>query len=238
MKLNDFVTGLTVCWNTKELIQRSVESVHKFHEEINIVIVDGSPESSECYKYLSNLKQDNITVHQVKHNIGHGRGLHYGMERIKTPYVLVFDSDIEMVKSPLVGMLEMMEEDTWGVGYCERVGLDGHDYGVFPRHLNQSSVKYMHPYFHLVQREVYYKFPPYIHHGAPSVRTMVAIHRQGLSDRILKEFPGLGHTSGKGMSWEPCEGEYVLHDVVGFGGTGRMRVAKGLPHIDGQWEAV
>ena len=85
---------------------------------------------------------------------------------------------------------------------------------------------------------VYVKFPPYIHHGAPSVRTMVAIHRAGLSDRILKEFPGLGHTSGKGFSWEPCAGEYVLHDVVGFGGTGRMRVAQGLPHIEGTWERV
>ncbi len=238
MELNDFVTGVTVCWNTKDLIERSVGSIHKFHPEIKIIIIDGSPEGSECYQYLHYLKQDNIEVYQVKRNIGHGKGMAYGMERVQTPYALVFDSDIEMVKSPLLGMLEMMEEDIWGVGYCERVGYDGFDYGTWAKHKTQEPVKYMHPYFHLVQKSVYVKFPPYIHHGAPSVRTMVAIHRAGLSDRILKEFPGLGHTSGKGFSWEPCAGEYVLHDVVGFGGTGRMRVAQGLPHIEGTWERV
>lgn len=238
MGIENVITGLTVCWNTKELIQRSVGSIHRFHPEMKIIIVDGSPIASDCYKYLSELNRPNIEVFQVGKNIGHGRGMVFGIEKIKTPYVLIFDSDIEMVKSPVQGMLEMMEDNTFGVGYCEHVGIDGHDYGVFPRHKHHPPIKYMHPYFHLLQIKEYKKYKPYIHHGAPCIRTMIDIHKKGLSEKVLKEFKGLGHTNGCGMSWKPCAGEYVIHNVEGFGGTGKMRVAKGLPHIEGAWEPV
>ena len=152
--------------------------------------------------------------------------------------VLFFDSDVEMVKSPLQGMLDMMDVGIFGVGYTERVGYDGFDYGVHPHHKKQIPVKYLHPYFQLVQTNEYKKYKPYIHHGAPCISTMMDIHRRGLSDIVIKEFPGLGNTSGQGLSWSPCAGEYIIHDVEGFGGTGKMRRILGLPHIEGKWEAV
>jgi glycosyltransferase involved in cell wall biosynthesis len=238
MIADDIVTAISVTWNTKELIQRAIESIRQFHPSMKIIIVDGSENKNACYAYLNSIDKDNIKVYHMDYNIGHGRGMHFGVLKCTTPFVLFFDSDIEMVKSPLQGMLDMMESNTYGVGYLERVGPDGHDYGVFEHHKKHSPVKYLHPYFQLVQVKEYKKYHPYIHHGAPCVSAMLDIHKKGLSDVVLKEFPGLGHTNGQGVSWNPVKGEYIKHDVAGFGGTGRMRVQAGMPHIEGAWEKV
>lgn len=238
MEVEKNVIGITVCWNTDWLIERSIKSIRKFHPELNIFVVDGSDEENDCYKYLNSIQDNFLRVWHVGKNIGHGRGMDAAIRQVKFPYVLFFDSDIEMIKSPLSGMLALMEKDTYGVGYFERVGYDGFDYGAHRSHQRQSPVKYLHPYFQLVQVSEYKKFKPYIHHGAPCVSAMLDIHKRGLSDKILKEFPGLGHTAGNGLSWKPCAGEFIIHDVSAFGGTGKMRREMGLEHIEGAWERV
>jgi hypothetical protein len=205
---------------------------------MKIIVVDGSDKRMPCYAYLDSVSDANMKVHHLDYNVGHGRGMHYGILKSETPYVLLFDSDIIMKKSPLQGMLDMMSDDVYGVGYIEIVAPDGNDYGVFPRHQGQPRVKYLHPYFQLVQVKEYKKYKHFIHHGAPCISTMLDIHQRGLSDVVLKEFPGLGHTNGCGVSWKPCAGEYIQHDVEGFGGTGKRRVESGLPHIDGNWENI
>lgn len=237
------ITAITVCWNTKELIERAYNSIRNFHPTMKMLVIDGSDSNSHCYQFLDSLvlneKDNALTVIHMSRNIGHGRGMDFGIRKVHTPYVLFFDSDVVMVKSPVQAMLDMMEDNTFGVGYCESVGMDGHDYGIQPHHKNQPSVKYMHPYFQLVQVKEYFKYKPYFHHGAPCIQTMINIYKKGLSDIVLKEFPGLGHTGTRqGVSWKTCAGEYILHDVSGFGGTGRMRVQSGLPHIEGEWDRI
>jgi GT2 family glycosyltransferase len=240
MKVDNVITGVTVSWNSIELVKRSIESLRKFHPVMKIIIVDGSPKDSDCKQFVKELPDidENITALLVDRNIGHGLGMNLAVGYVETPFALFFDTDIVVVKSPLQGMLDMMEDDTFGVGYSEIVAPDGHDYGVLPRHKinHPPKVKYLHPYFQLVQLKEYKKYKPYIHHGAPCISAMWDIHQKGLSDKVLKEFPGLGHTKGRGTSWVPCAGEWVLHDVEHFGGTGRLRQAMGLPHIEGEWD--
>lgn len=238
MIADEVITAVTVCWKYVDVIERSLTSMRKFHPSMRIIVVDGSTPDMPCYQYLDSLNDINTEVYHVGYNIGHGKGMNYGIDRVKNPFVLIFDSDIEMVLSPVQDMLNMMKDDTFGVGYIEMVAPDGHDYGVFPRHKAVRPLKYMHPYFQLIQLKEYKKYKPFIHHGAPCITTMLDIHRRGLSDRVLKEFPDLGHTSGCGVSWRPCAGKYIRHDVGGFGGTGRMRLKEGLPHIEGAWERV
>lgn len=230
------ITAVSVCWNTKSLMECAYNSIRKFHPTMSIIIVDGSGKTDDCYKYLDSINDANLRVCHTGYNIGHGRGMNFGIQKARTSFVLLFDSDIEMVKSPVQSMLDMMEDNTYGVGYTEIVAEDGFDYGVFPRHQTQQKIRYTHPYFSLIQVKEYKKYKPFIHHGAPCIATMLDIHKKGLSDIVLKEFPGLGHTSGCGKNWKPCKGEYVKHDVANFGGTGRMRLAKKLPHIEGTWE--
>lgn len=226
------ITGVVVTHNTKELFQRAYESIRKFHSEMLIIIVDGSDLSDECRAYVESLTSPYTMLILCQNNIGHGRGMHLALQQVKSKYALIFDSDIEMLKSPVEQMLAMMESDTFGVGYTEPTGEDGFEYGAHPHHKNETPTRYLHPYFQLIQVSEYFKYPPYVHHGAPCVQTMNAIKRAGLSDKIIKEFPGLGHSSSAGWNWTGSPKEWILHDTRG---TRNVRTSKHLPEIEGGW---
>ena len=218
--------------NTVSLLENAYNSVRKFHPDMQIIIIDGSDATDPCRQYVESLASDITTVGVAGYNIGHGRGMDAGIKLCKTKYALMFDSDIVMLKSPVEKMLELMKEDTYGVGYTEPTGEDGFEYGAHPHHKNETVTRYLHPYFQLLQISEYYKFPPYVHHGAPCVHAMVAIKRAGLSDKILVEFPGLGHSSSSGWNWTGSPKEWIQHDTRG---TRDVRVRKHLPEIEGGW---
>ncbi|MHA1225226.1 MAG: glycosyltransferase [Candidatus Hodarchaeales archaeon] len=226
------ITGITVCYNTKDLIERAYNSVRKFHPYMPIIIIDGSDPKDPCASYIKSLSSNLTTVISLGYNIGHGKGMVMGINNAKTKYALIFDSDIEMLKSPVQAMLEMMEEDTFGVGFIQKVGMDGYDYGVKPEHKGQEWMLYLHPYFQLINIENYRKFHPYVHHGAPCYLTMRDIYKRGLSNKILKEFPGLGHSASQGYGWKGKPKEYIRHDTRG---TRIVRKKKNLNEIEQGW---
>lgn len=226
------ITGITVCYNTKALMQRAYESVRKFHPDMPIIIIDGSDKRDPCAEYVKSIASDITTVIQPGYNIGHGNGMHMGINKANTPYLLIFDSDIEMLKSPVNAMFDMMKPDTYGVGYTEKAGLDGYEYGAQKEHKAEESMKMLHPYFQLINKYNYNKYHPYVHHGAPCYLAARDIHLRGLSNKIIKEFPGLGHSSGKGWVWEGKPREYIRHDPAG---TRSLRVKMGLGETEGEW---
>lgn len=245
MQADEVVTGIMVCWNTEDLVKTAYESVRKFHPSMRFLIVDGSTPKMACYSYLDSLRADSaLKVFHLEKNLGHGRGLQFAIQRIQTPFFLTIDSDIEMLKSPVQAMLDMMEDDTYGVGWTYPTDITGHEFGYRSEYIDKGSMKYLHPYFCLIQLKEYKKYIPFIHHGAPAVNTMLDIHRRGLSDKVIKEFPGLGHTSGEGIVWKGTPSKYIRHDTTPcytnswFGGTGAKRVYGGLPHIEGGWSPV
>ena len=218
------VTAITACWNTKDLIQKAYESIRRFHPDMPMIIVDGSDSDDPCSRYVESLDDSNLTVIHPGYNIGHGRGAHLAAGLVETDYFLLFDSDVEMLKSPLNNMMALMRPGIYGVGHCERVGYDGFPFDPVVRHINEPGLKYLHPYFALVQTCEYARYPSLIHHGAPFIQTMKDIHMDGLSEKVISEFPILN--------------EYIDHDAANHGGTGRRRLEKGLSHIEGPWEAV
>jgi glycosyltransferase involved in cell wall biosynthesis len=227
------ITGLVVTYNTKDLIEKAFTSVRKFHPTMPILIMDGSKEDNPCYDYTESLQSKITRVVHLGSNLGHGRAMHMGLQMIQTKYCLLFDSDIIMHKSPIEGMLKLMKEDTYAVGYKEEVGPDGYEYKVKDRVLPMPPVKYIHPYFMLLQVKEYFKFAPFIHHGAPCYKAMNDINSKGLSEKILIEFPGLGHSSGKGWGWVGEPREFIEHHAAG---TRHDRSSKGEPEIDPGWE--
>jgi GT2 family glycosyltransferase len=227
------ITGITVCSNTRSLLQEAYESVRRFHPDMQIIIIDGSDPADDCYSYVKSLASNITTVGICDYNIGHGRGMDAGIRMCNTRFALIFDSDIVMLKSPVEAMLAMMEEDTYGVGYTEPTGEDGFEYGAHAHHKGETITRYLHPYFQLIQVSEYFKFPPYVHHGAPCYQTMNAIKRAGLSDIILKEFPGLGHSSSAGWNWTGTPREFIRHDTRG---TRDVRTKKGLLEIERNWD--
>lgn len=227
------ITAITVSSNTKDLIERAYNSFREFHPDMKMIIIDGSSPFDECYKYVTSLASDITTVGVYGYNIGHGRGMDMAIRMCKTKFALIFDSDIKFLKSPIEAMLALMEKDTYGCGYLEKTGFDGFEYGSKPHHHTEGFMYMLHPYFHLLNVENYFKFHPYVHHGAPCFKAALDIHRKGLTYKIIKEFPGLGHSSGKGWVWTGEPREYIEHHPAG---TRSIRRAKGLPEIEGKWE--
>ena len=200
---------------------------------MQIIIIDGSDPDDPCREYVKGLASDITTVGLAKGNIGHGRGMDTAIRMCKTKYALIFDSDIRMVKSPVEKMLIMMEPDTYAVGYIEKTGYDGFEYGAKAQHKNQPYMMMMHPFFHLLQVSEYFKFHPYITHGAPCYKAALDIHRRGLTEKICKRFPGLGHTAGKGFCWVKVPGKWVIHHTAG---TRNARSRRGFTEIEIGWD--
>lgn len=198
-----------------------------------MIVVDGSDKIDPCYAYVESIASPITTVALCGYNIGHGKGMDMAIGMCKTKYALIFDSDTITVNSPVEKMLEMMKEDTYAVGYLEKTAYDGFEYGAKPQHKGQPYMMMMHPFYHLLQVSEYYKFHPYVHHGAPCFKAALDIHLKGLTEKILIPFPGLGHTAGKGFTWEAVPGEWVLHHTAG---TRKERLRRGLRDIEGRWE--
>lgn len=231
--INMDITGITICHNSIELINKAYESVRKFHPDMKIIIIDGSDENDPCRYYVRSLISPLTTVHLSGNNIGHGRGMDLALRMTKTRYALIFDSDIIMHKSPVKQMLELFEDNTYGVGYLEKTGFDGYEYGAKPYHFQQGYMYMLHPYFMILQVKEYFKFHRFVHHGAPCFKAALDIHRRGLTSKIIKEFPGLGHSSGTGWVWKGKPREYIEHHTQG---TRKIRRSKGLPEIVQGWE--
>lgn len=176
------ITAITVVYNTKDLLERSVYSFRKWYDH-RLIVVNGSDPGSECDIYCKTDLQQyrGIHVYNIGHNIGHGDGMHYAMERCTTKHALVFDSDIYMNKHGVVeGMMAKMADDVYGVGLiCQ---ADEHGRNV------EKGIPYMHPYFMLLNVKEYFKWPRFVHHGAPCYQTMNALHRAGKSDMLI-DFP-------------------------------------------------
>jgi len=219
----DDITGITVCHNTKDLIQRAYESVRKFHPELKIIIIDGSWPSDPCYLYVKSLKSDITNPISCNYNIGHGRGMNMALRLCLTKFALIFDSDITMLKSPVLEMLSMMEEDTFGVGAFDYVDKRGFGKNNHTLEWRNAATKYLHPYFQLINVNIYKNYPPYVHHGAPCIHTMNEIKNRGMADKILKEFPGASIYGS----------EYIEHPTSG---TRSERRKRGLPEIEGGWQ--
>jgi GT2 family glycosyltransferase len=217
------ITAICVVHNTKDLFQNAYESFRKWHSEMMIVIVDGSDYNDPCRRYIESLNSPYTTLVLCQSNIGHGRGMDAGIKLVKTKFALLFDSDTVMLKSPVEQMLAMMEEDTYGVGAFDYVDNRGFGMNNHTQEWRDNATKYLHPYFQLINVEIYKRFPPYIHHGAPCFMAMNEIRRQGLSGKILKEFPGASIYGN----------EFIKHNTDG---TRSERRRRGKPEIEGGWD--
>jgi len=227
------ITGVVICSESKDLIERAYNSFRVLYPDMPLIIIDGSSPSDPCYDYVCSLASNITTVGVYGFNIGHGRGMDAGIRMVKTKYALIFDSDVIFHKDPLKGMVAMMEPDTYGVGYTEKTGFDGFEYGSKKHHKDQGFMYMLHPYFHLLQVSEYFKYHCYVHHGAPCFKAALDIHNKGLTSKIIKEFPGLGHSSGQGWVWKGESREYIEHHPAG---TRKIRRSKGLPEIELNWE--
>lgn len=180
------LTAITVVHNTKDLLQTAIESYLQW-ADTRIIIINGSDPGSECDRYVKNelTWQRKIHVHNIGYNIGHGLGMQYALERVTTPYALIFDSDIRVTQPGAVhDMLFMAHKITqcggefYGIGEICQADENGRN--------AEQGIKYLHPYFMLLNVKEYFKWPAFVHHGAPCYKAMNALHKAGKSDMLIE----------------------------------------------------
>lgn len=169
------ITGIVVNYCTPVEINNAVTSLIKQHKDMKIIIFDASPFRSPGHQMCAKLASQyfNITHLHTGKNIGHGPGMDMAMKLVDTRLALIFDSDIVVNETPIPAMLQVMNEsDIYGCGNV----LTTNDSGVN----TASGIDYLHPYFALINRDKYYKYKPFVNHGAPLISTMNDLHAKGV----------------------------------------------------------
>lgn len=173
------LTGLVVSYNTKELLQKAIESLRCYYPELPILIVDSSTPLSECYQYTKEISSIDVNIERlyVSGNIGHGKGMDIGIRKIQTDHILLFDSDIEMKSPCLYNMLVALRSDQYGIGQVITVDESGNN--------SEDGIRYLHPHFCIINRERYFRYAPFVHHGAPLIKTMIGINQHRSGDELI-----------------------------------------------------
>lgn len=175
----DEITIIIVSYNTKELLENCYNSIRKHLPFIKIIIVDGSEASNPCSAYTSHLNNRNTIVLKPNYNIGHGKGMDLGISKATTKYVCVVDSDTIMNENPLPEMLKKI-----GNGYGIGKVIDVNDDGINV----DKGLKYLHPYFALINRSKYYEHDAFFHHGAPCLKAMSTIFEEELINFNIEDY--------------------------------------------------
>ena len=176
--MND-LTGLVVSYNTKELLQTAIESIREFYPILPILIVDSSDQDNECYELVKvlSISDPQIKRIHISGNIGHGKGMDYGIININTKHILLFDSDIEMIEPCLEIMLGALGLDHYGVGQVISVDKNGNN--------SENGIPYLHPHFCIINTRLYCDYAPFVHHGAPLIKTMIDILYHNVNNELV-----------------------------------------------------
>ena len=170
-----------VSYETPKDLEKAVSSV-KNAERTEVLIVDNSKKDSPCYKKADELAKNNVKVIHTGANIYHGKGLHFGIERLNTEYILVMDSDVEVFDTSILNTMvkELADPNLYAIGAdIEAVPEGTKMYGI--------GFDYLNPFFGMFKRETYFKHPPFIHHGAPWCQAMIAI-KDKLKVKAIKNY--------------------------------------------------
>jgi glycosyltransferase involved in cell wall biosynthesis len=153
------ITGVTVHYNTPELLSNALQSIDNNYKLNKIITINNGGDIN--YVCTNNYMQ----ILDMTKNVGHGLGLNAGLYYVNTDYALIFDSDTEIIKPEVLKlMIEKINNGVYAVGKVSTVDKDGND--------DINGFKYVHPFFMLLNMSKYRKYPPFIHHGAPLIKTM------------------------------------------------------------------
>lgn len=167
------VTFVIVSYQTPEHLQKAVLSICFFYPIAEIIVVDGSPVESDCYKYANFLKHHHPNCSDsilMKSNIGHGRGMDIGFQMAKTEFVCVMDSDAEIVAGGVIEkMMNYMKsfKTMYGIGQVVQVNERGENV--------EAGIDYLHPHFALIRRSHYLQLPGFRNEGAPCLQAMTRL---------------------------------------------------------------
>lgn len=168
---------VTVHYRTEKLLIRLYQSVRRYiSPDIQFRVIDGSC-GSEYISEFERVSHGDVCciLEKMPYNIHHGRGMNYAMATSDKDAILFLDTDVEITKAGLLSkMLRCIGSDTYGCGQIVSVSKSGVN--------SMGGIPYLHPRCALIVRRQYNKYPRFIHHGAPCIRTMLQLHYLGESN--------------------------------------------------------
>jgi hypothetical protein len=199
------VTVAFVHYETPDLLETAVRSFKSFYPDVPTVIFDnGSGESSsDLIRRLIQEYAPSLQAHFSDRNLYHGPAMDRTMKLVTTEFVCFLDTDTETRRG---GFLEAMciifdrSDRIYGVGQISTVNSRG-----FPA---PQGIRVLATAFMMLRVRDYHLFPPFEHHGMPTMKHFKAAVGQGYE---LADFP---------------TGQYVHH--FGRGTAGRYGYGLGL----------
>lgn len=209
-------TAIIINFQTPDLTEIAVRSFKKYYPQVSLILADNGSLDTGSRKLIKTLSQEltNIRTHFFEKNIYHGPAMdHLIREQTDSEYVFLLDSDTETHSG---GFLEHMialctKEKTYGAGRVQLINKRGFksDMGI-PILLT--------PYM-LLKRELYTEFPPFVHHGQPTMFNFKAAYEQGyelqhydIQDHIDHLWRGTADRFGYGLDWK-ARLDYVLNKI-------------------------
>ena len=105
-----YVTAIYVTYNSEDVIRETLEGVRGAYEagELSCIVVDNA--STDATAGIVRNEYPWVTLIQSAENLGYGRGLNLGSERVDTPYVLYMNPDA-VIELPSIRRLHTFMED-------------------------------------------------------------------------------------------------------------------------------
>ncbi|MCX7727318.1 MAG: glycosyltransferase family 2 protein [Chitinispirillaceae bacterium] len=176
------VLTVIINYQTPDLIELSAGSFRNFYPSAKLMIIDnGSKDNSlEVINKIKNSNPFFTTTILLDKNIFHGPAMHLALTKAKESFVFFLDSDTEIHKG---GFLELMLkefdcQETYGIGKIQTLNRRG-----FP---SSKGIDVPMTAFMMIKREIYFRFPPFEHHGAPILKNFTAAQKEGFK---FKHFP-------------------------------------------------
>ena len=191
------VTALVLFCCTKNLIDYSIGSFRKFYPDVKLIIIDNSGKGRpECLMCTDVLKEyckadEKAELIIMPENLGHGLGMHYGLQQIETSYTYIFESDVIMEHGGLIeAMLELATPEIYSVGPIMTVCYDKGEETF--RDDKKRTIRRLWPYASLLSTKTYFEYPSWNSHdgmnAAPLLSAMQAIANSGKEDKLMIEF--------------------------------------------------
>ncbi len=169
------MTVVLIHFQTPDLLTDAVGTFRSFYPDVQMMILDnGSRDHSEpVLKNMERKYSGKIRMEYLKENIYHGPAMDLAMRTVMTPFVFFLDTDVRVKKG---GFLEPMIEEfrdqgVYGVGRLNTVNKRGFS-------SDSGTTIILTPYM-MLRRTAYFQFPPFGHHGMPTLKNFSEAHKKG-----------------------------------------------------------
>ncbi len=203
------VTSVIINYKTPDLTSCAITSFRGYYPAARLILIDnGSHDgSSSILNEFTRQTPDSTELIVNEHNRHHGPAMHQALLHADTPYVLFLDSDCEVVKGGFIErMVSSLEQNTHHYAAGKLVFMNRRGFDVAA---GVNTIPYIRPICMLLKRELYWKLPPFQHHGTPCLANMKEASAQEfvlidvpVDEYVMHKGRGTAGQYGYGLGWK------------------------------------